>query len=74
MNIDKQNIEDWAEYGVDSRYKSQEERDIASKALMEGRLERMKNLPKEEIIKARLMQLRLKIERFLKESHLGSNK
>lgn len=26
MNMNKQNIEEWAEYGVDSRYNTQEER------------------------------------------------
>ncbi|MDT4863558.1 hypothetical protein FQZ97_982710 [compost metagenome] len=68
MNMNKQNIEEWAEYGVDSRYKSREEQKADSIALMEARLERMKTLPKEQIIRARLMQVKLKMERFLKES------
>lgn len=67
MNMNKQNIEEWAEFGVDSRYKSREEQKADSIALMEARLERMKNLPKEQIIRARLMQLKIKIERFLRE-------
>lgn len=63
MNI----MEKWTEYGVDSRYKSRDEQKSDSIALMESRLERMRNLPKEQIIRARLMQLKLKMERFLKE-------
>ena len=59
-------IED-AEYGVDSRYKSNKERESDAVALMEERLKRMRNLPKSQIISAKLMQLKLKMEDYLKE-------
>jgi hypothetical protein len=55
------------EYGVDSRYKSKKERESESIALMQARLEKMKHLPKEQIIKAKLLQLKLKMDNFLKE-------
>ena len=59
MNID-------IEYGVDSRYTSKNEQETAATALMEARLKRMKNLSNEQIVKAKLMQLRLKMEEYLK--------
>ena len=58
-------IED-AEYGVDSRYKSDKEREMDATALMEARLIRMKNLSKEQIVHAKLLQLKLKMEEYLK--------
>jgi hypothetical protein len=58
-------IED-AEYGVDSRYKSVKERESDATALMEARLIRMKNLSKDQIIRAKLLQLKLKMEEYLK--------
>ena len=59
-------IED-AEYGVDSRYKSKKERKSDAAALMEARLNRMKSLSKDQIIRAKLLQLKLKMEDYLKE-------
>lgn len=56
-----------AEYGADSRYLSNKEKKSESAALMQARLNRMKNLPKEQIIRAKLMQLKLKMENYLKE-------
>jgi hypothetical protein len=56
-----------AEYGVDSRYTSRKEKLSDGKALMEARLHRMKNLSSEQIIRARLLQLKLKMDNFLKE-------
>ena len=58
-------IED-AEYGVDSRYNSTKERESDATALMEARLSRMKNLSKDQIIRAKLLQLKLKMEEYLK--------
>lgn len=58
-------IED-AEYGLDSRYKSDNERESDAIALMEARLMRMKNLSKDQIIRAKLLQLKLKMEEYLK--------
>jgi len=49
------------EYAVDSRYSSEEVQKADSVALMKARLERMENLPKEELMKAKLMQLKLKM-------------
>lgn len=59
-------IED-AEYGLDSRYKSKKERETDSASLMEARLMRMKNLSKDQINRAKLMQLKLKMEEYLKQ-------
>lgn len=59
-------IED-AEYGLDSRYKSNNEYKSEATALMEARLMRMKNLSKDQIIRAKLMQLKLKMEEYLKQ-------
>jgi len=53
------------EYGVDSRYKSNEESELDATSLMEARLMRMKNLSKEQITKAKLMQLKLKMEEYI---------
>jgi hypothetical protein len=55
------------EFGVDSRYKTTKEREQDSAALMHARLERMKNIPKEQILRAKLLQLKLKMENYLKE-------
>lgn len=55
------------EYGVDSRYTSKNEKETEATALMEARLKRMKNLSNEQIVKAKLMQLKLKMEEYLKK-------
>ena len=60
-------IDEDAEYGVDSRYKSKKERESDAAALMEARLNRMKSLSKDQIIRAKLLQLKLKMEDYLKE-------
>lgn len=59
-------IED-AEYGLNSRYKSKKERESEAASLMEARLMRMKNLSKDQINRAKLMQLKLKMEEYLKQ-------
>lgn len=56
-----------AEYGVDSRYTSAKERKRDSIVLMETRLERLKSLPKEDILRAKLLQLKLKMRNYLKD-------
>lgn len=56
-----------AEFGVDSRYTSKTVKHKDSVALMEARLERMKALPKEQSFRARLMQLKLRMEEYLKK-------
>lgn len=55
---------------MDSRYKNQEERRLDSIALMEARLNRMKSLSREQITRAKLMQLKLQMEAYLKETAL----
>jgi hypothetical protein len=65
MSKDKKNIMDM-EYGIDSRYKSNKERESDATTLMEARLRRMKNLSKNQITKAKLMQLKLKMEEYIK--------
>ena len=60
-------MNDNIEYGVDSRYKTKKEKESDSIALMQARLDRMKNLSKEQIVRAKLMQLKLKMENYLKE-------
>jgi hypothetical protein len=54
------------EYGLDSRYKSIEESKSEGTLLMEARLARMKNLSSDQIIRAKLLQLKLKMEDFIK--------
>tara|TARA_R110002126_G_scaffold121447_5_gene263044 strand:+ start:4618 stop:5142 length:525 start_codon:yes stop_codon:yes gene_type:complete len=65
MTENKKNIMD-IEYGIDSRYKSNKERESEATALMEARLSRMKNLSKDQITKAKLLQLKLKMEEYIK--------
>lgn len=55
------------EYGVDSRYKTVKERKQDSVALLQARLARMKDLPREQILRAKLLQLKLKMENYLKQ-------
>jgi len=52
---------------VDSRYTSKKEKDVDSRALMEARLQRMKNVSADHIVKARLLQLKLKMEEYIKK-------
>lgn len=56
-----------AEYGVDSRYTSKKERAADSKALMEARLKRLNNLSKDQIVQAKLLQLKLKMEEYIQK-------
>lgn len=67
MNNEKIITNAESDYGVDSRYKTVKERKHDAVALMEARLERMKNLPKEQILRAKLLQLKLRMEDYLKE-------
>lgn len=55
------------EFGVDSRYKTRKERKIDGKLLMEARLNRINNLSKDQIINAKLLQLKFKMEDYLKQ-------
>lgn len=63
----KQNtIHNDSEFGVDSRYKTKKEKEQDSIALMQVRLDKMKHLSREQIIQAKLLQLKLKMENYLK--------
>ncbi|MBI1306954.1 MAG: helix-turn-helix domain-containing protein [Bacteroidetes bacterium] len=55
------------EFGVDSRYKTNAEADTEALSLMKARLERMKYVTKDQVVKAKLIQLRLKMEDYLKQ-------
>lgn len=57
-----------SEFGIDSRYKTKKEKEKDSIALMQARLERMKSLPEDQILRAKLIQLKLKMENYLKNS------
>lgn len=64
----KENIIDVdPEFGVDSRYNTNNEKEQDSVALMQARLDRMKNLPREQVLRAKLLQLKWKMENYLKE-------
>lgn len=67
MTENKKNMIEDAEYGVDSRYKSNKERESEATALMEARLMRMKNLSKDQVIRAKLLQLKLRMEEYIKK-------
>lgn len=58
---------DVQDYPLDSRYTSEKERLSDGKALMAARLERMKKVPEEQILKARLLQLKYRMERYLSD-------
>jgi len=55
------------EYGVDSRYSSKKEKELDGKMLMEARLQRMNNVSKNQIIQAKLLQLKLKMEGYIEQ-------
>lgn len=56
------------EWGVDSRYTTLEKRHNDGKHLMEARLNRLNNLSRQEIVKAKLMALKLQMEDYLKKT------
>ena len=62
------------EFGVDSRYASNLEKVADSVALMQARLDRLKNLSKEQIIHAKLIQLKLKMEDYLSKPSINGNR
>lgn len=65
--INKKNrMSDDSDFGIDSRYKTKKEKEKDSVALMQARLERMKNLTVEQILNAKLLQLKLKMDEYLK--------
>ena len=60
MRSKKENTD--PEFGLDSRYNSKEEAKKESLALLQARLERIKSVSEADIIKAKLMQLKFKME------------
>lgn len=66
MKKKKNNMVEDVEYGIDSRYQSLKEKKSESVLLMKARLNRMKNLSKEQVMRAKLLQLKLKMENYLK--------
>lgn len=66
-NKENKNVIEDAEFGLDSRYKSRKERESDSTLLMESRLKKLKNLSKDQINRAKLLQLKLKMEDFLRQ-------
>lgn len=68
MNRDKnKDFKDDPEFAVDSRYRSKKERESEAILLMEARLKKMKNLTGDQITRAKLMQLKLKIDGYLNQ-------
>jgi hypothetical protein len=61
------------EYGIDSRYKSGLESVSEAIILMEARLRRMKMLSQDQITKAKLLQLKLKMEEFINHPVYDNN-
>lgn len=62
-----------AEFGVDSRYTSKKNKVSESEALMEARLKRMKNISEDQIVKAKLLQLKLKMEQYIEKPICNKN-
>ena len=54
------------EYGVDSRYSNKKERLSDGKKLLEERLKRINKLSTNQIVKAKLLQLKLQMDDYLK--------
>ena len=59
------------EFGVDSRYSVLKDQVEDSKTLMEARLQRMQGLTKDQLVKARLLQLRFKMKTFVQSEALS---
>ncbi|MEX0810708.1 MAG: hypothetical protein WD048_00740 [Chitinophagales bacterium] len=70
----KKNRNENPEFGLDSRYKSTKERKTEATALMEARLRKMKNLSKDQVIRAKLIQLKLRMEAYINQPVLGDRK
>jgi hypothetical protein len=73
MRKDKnKDFKDDPEFAVDSRYRSKKERESEAILLMETRLKKMKKLTGDQITRAKLMQLKLKMDEYLNQ--LENNK
>jgi transcriptional regulator with XRE-family HTH domain len=60
------------EFGVDSRYKNLDSKLLEGKILMEARLERLNRLSRHQIVKARLLQLKLRMEEYLQNEEYSN--
>lgn len=65
---------DLQDYPLDSRYRSDKERLREGEALMEARLEQLKKVPEDQILKARLLQLKYQMEDYLSGEGQGEGK
>jgi hypothetical protein len=64
----KDNSKDYnPEFGVDSRYISQEEYQSEAAKLMESRLKKMKGMTPQDLAKTKLMQLKFQMEAFINQ-------
>jgi hypothetical protein len=54
------------EFGVDSRYTTETSYQSEATKLMEARLQRMKNVSKDQILHAKLLQLKFQMQEFIK--------
>ncbi|MEN5380621.1 hypothetical protein [Sphingobacterium kitahiroshimense] len=68
MTNKKTALLDAIEYGVDARYNSQEDKQKVGLALMQARRMRMSNLSKQDLLRAKLMQLKLQMDEYLSSS------
>lgn len=68
MTNKKTALLDAIEYGVDARYDTQEDKQKEGLALMEVRRMRMSNLSQQDILRAKLMQLKLQMDEYLNSS------
>jgi hypothetical protein len=67
MSKKQKTILENAEFGVDSKYISRKAKKEDGRSLMEARLKRMKNLSPADITKAKLIQLKLRMEEYIKQ-------
>jgi len=70
---ENKNMHTEPEYGVDSRYTSSEVRESEATLLMEARLARMKKLPESQVVRAKLLQLKLNMEEFIQNPVYGDH-
>ncbi|TWI22677.1 hypothetical protein IQ31_01359 [Sphingobacterium siyangense] len=65
MTTKKTTLLNTVEYGVDARYNSQEEKQNDAQLLMQARKDRMARTSEQDIMRAKLMQLKLQIDEYL---------
>lgn len=70
----KEKAIDLQDYPLDSRCRSDEERLRDGEVLMEARLEQLKKVPEDQVLKARLLQLKYQMEDYLSGEGQGDGK